>query len=131
LIEDIRNNFAFHYLSEDLQNQLQHIKNTGTHYIYLGDAHGNSFYSFADTLVINAMMSKVREDDPRQAMDVLFREPLNAIKWFLAFISSCMIILIEKHLGTTLDVLSANTVEVPKTIRWEDVRVPFFLTDEN
>ena len=131
LIKDIRDNFAFHYPSDDLQNQLQRTENTGTLYIYLGYAHGNSFYSFADVLVGSAMLSKVQGADPEQAMDALFAEPINAIKWFLGFIGSCMIILVERYLGATLDALGANTVEVPNTKKWEDVQVPFFLADEN
>jgi len=67
LIKDIRDNFAFHYSSEDLQNQLQRTTDTGTLYIYLGYAHGNSFYSFADVLVGSAMLSKVPGADPHQA----------------------------------------------------------------
>jgi hypothetical protein len=131
LIKDIRDNFAFHYPSDDLQNQLQRTKNTGTLYIYLGYAHGNSFYSFADVLVGSAMLSKVQGVDPQQAMDALFTEPINATNWFLDFIGSCMIILVEKYLGATLDALGANTVEVSNTKKWEDVQVPFFLADEN
>ena len=131
LIKDLRDNFAFHYPSDDLQNQLQDTKDTGTLYIYLGYAHGNSFYSFADVLVGSAMMSKVQRADSQQAMDALFADPINAIKWFLDFIGSCMIILVEKYLGTTVEALSTNTIEVPNTKKWEDVQVPFFLADEN
>jgi len=131
LIKDIRDNFAFHYSSDDLKIQLQHTKDTGTLYVYLGYAHGNSFYSFADVLVGSAMLSKVQGADPQQAMDALFADPIKAIKWFLDFIGSCMIILAEKYLGTTLDTLGTNTIEVPNTKKWEDVQVPFFLADEN
>jgi hypothetical protein len=63
LIEDIRENFAFHNSSDDVKNQLTHIKDPGTLYIYLGNAHGNSFYSFADVLVRSAMLGKVQEID--------------------------------------------------------------------
>ena len=131
LIKDIRDNFAFHYSSDDLQNQLQCTKDTGTLYIYLGYAHGNSFYSFADVLVGSAMLGKVSGADPQQAMDALFADPINGIKWFLDFIGSCMIILVERYLGTTLEALSANTIEVPNTKKWEDVHAPFFLADKN
>lgn len=131
LIKDIRDSFAFHCPSDDLKNQLQRIKDTGTLYIYLGYAHGNSFYSFADVLVGSAMLSKVQGADPQQAMDTLFADPINAIKWFLDFIGSCMIILVEKHLGTSLEALGANTIEIPNTKKPEDVQVPFFLADEN
>jgi hypothetical protein len=77
------------------------------------------------------MLSKVPEADPQQAMDALFADPINSIKWFLDFIGSCMIILAEKYLGTTLDALGANTIEVPNTKKWEDVHVPFFLAEQN
>ena len=130
-IKDIRDNFAFHYSSDDLKNQLQPTKDTGTLYIYLGYAHGNSFYSFADVLVGSAMLSKVPGAVPQQAMDALFADPINGIKWFLDFIGSCMIILVEKYLGTNLEALSANTIEVPNTKKWEDVHIPFFLADKN
>jgi hypothetical protein len=130
LIKDIRDNFAFHYPSDDLQHQLECTKDTGTLYIYLGYAHGNSFYSFADVLVGSAMLSKVQGTDPQQVIDALFADPINAIKWFLDFIGSCMIILVEKYLGTTLEALSTNIIEVPNTKKL-DVQVPFFLADEN
>jgi hypothetical protein len=131
LIKDIRENFAFHYPSDDLRSQLQHTKNAGTLYIYLGKTHGNSFYSFAEVLVGSAMLSKVEGADPQQAMDAVFADPTNAIKWFLAFIGSCMIILVEKYFGTTLDALGTNTIEIPNTKKWKDVQVPFFLADAN
>jgi hypothetical protein len=37
LIKDIRDNFAFHYSSDDLKNQLQRTKDAGTLYIYGSD----------------------------------------------------------------------------------------------
>ena len=129
LIKDIRNNFAFHYSSDDLKNQLQCTKDMGTLYMYLGYAHGNSFYSFADVLVGSAMLNKVQRADPQEAMDTIFADPINAIKWFLEFIGSCMIILADKYLGATLDALGTNTVEVSNAKKWEDVQVPFFLAD--
>ena len=128
LIKDVRDNFAFHYSSEDLQHQLQ---DAGTLYFYLAKTHGNSFYSFADVLVGSAMLSKVQGADPQKAMDTLFADPIHAIKWFLDFIGSCMIILVEKYLGTTLEALGANTIEIPNAKHWKDVQVPFFLTEEN
>ena len=131
LIKEIRDNFAFHYPSDDLKNQLQRIKDTGTLYIYLGYAHGNSFYSFADVLVGSAMLSKVQGADPQQAMDTLFADPIDAIKWFLDFIGSCMIILVEKYLGTTLEALAANSIEIPNPKNLKDVQVPFFLAEDN
>ena len=131
LIKDIRDKFAFHYSSDDLQNQLQRSKDVGTLYIYLGYAHGNSFYSFADVLVGSAMLSKVPGADPQPGMDALFVDPINGIKWFLDFIGSCMIVLAEKYLGTTLEALSANIIEVPNAKKWEDVHSPFFLADKS
>jgi len=130
LIKDIRDNFAFHYSSEDLQNQLQGFKDTGTLYFYLANADGNSFYSFADVFVGFAMLGKVPGADPQKAMDTLFGDPLRAIKWFLAFIGSCMIILGEKYLGTTLEAFGANTIEIPNAKHWKDVQLPLFLLTE-
>jgi len=127
LIKDIRDNFAFHYSSEDLQNQLQ---DTGTLYFYLAKTHGNSFYSFADVLVGFAMLSKVQGVDPQRAMDTLFADPLRAIKWFQTFISSCMIILGETYLGITWEALGANTIEIPNAKHWKDVQLPLFLLTE-
>jgi hypothetical protein len=131
LIKDIRDNFAFHYPADDLRDQLRHTSDNDTLYIYLGLAHGNSFYSFADVLVGSAMLSKVQGADPQKAMDTLFDDPINAIKWFLDFIGSCMLILVEKYLGTSLKALGSNVVEVPGAKRWKDVQVPFFLTEED
>lgn len=129
LIKNIRENFAFHYSSDDLRSQLQRTANPDTLYIYLGKAQGNSFYYFADVIVGLAMLSKVEGADPQRAMDTIFAEPIHAIAWFLDFIGGCMIILVEKYLGTTLD--RTNTIDVLNTRRWEDVQVPFFLADEN
>lgn len=129
LIKDIRDNFAFHYSSDDLRRQLQHTANPDTLYLYVGKAQGNSFYYFADVLVGLAMLSKVEGADPQRAMDTIFAEPIHAIAWFLDFIGGCMIILVEKYLGTTLD--RTNTIDVPNTKKWEDVQVPFFLAEES
>jgi hypothetical protein len=53
-------------------------------------------YSQSDTLTSiltkSPMLSKVSGADPQQAMDALFADPINSIKWFLGFIGSCMII---------------------------------------
>jgi hypothetical protein len=62
-------------------------------------------------------------------MDTVVGDPINAIKWFLDFIGSCMIILVEKYLGTTLEALCTNTIEVANTKKWKNVEIPFFLTD--
>jgi hypothetical protein len=131
LIKDIRDNFAFHYPAADLRKQLQRTNDNDTLYIYLEHAHGNSFYSFADVLVGSTMLSKVQGADPQKAMDTLFGDPINAIRWFLDFIGSCMIILVEKYLGTSLEALTPNTIEVLDAKRWKDVHIPFFLEDEN
>jgi hypothetical protein len=131
LIKDIRDNFAFHYPAADLRKQLQRTNDNDTLYIYLGHAHGNSFYSFAVVLVGSTMLSKVQGADPQKAMDTLFGDPINAIRWFLDFIGSCMIILVEKYLGTSLEALTPNTIEVLDAKRWKDVHIPFFLEDEN
>ena len=77
------------------------------------------------------MLSKVQGADLQKAMDTLFGDPINAIRWFLDFIGSCMIILVEKYLGTSLEALTPNTIEVLDAKRWKDVHIPFFLEDEN
>ncbi len=129
LIKDIRDNFAFHYSSDELKAKIPIIEGTDPLYIYLGYSHGNSFYYFADVIVGSAMMSKVPGADAQQAMNTLFADPISAIKWFLDFIGSCMIVLVEKYLGTTLEALEANTIEIQNPKKLKDVQLPFFLEE--
>lgn len=130
LIKDIRDNFAFHYSSDDLRTQGGKSDKTDTLNIYLGEAQGNSYYYFADVLVGRAMMTKVIGVDPQQAMNTIYGDPMKAIQWFLDFIHSCMIILVEKHLGTRLEAPTTNTIEIKNPKRIKDVQLPFFLADE-
>lgn len=131
LIKDIRDNFAFHYSSEELEIQLPKIEGTDSLNIYLGKALGNSFYYFADVLVGIAMLGKVQGVNPQKSMNTLFADPVNVIKWFLDFIGSCMIVLMEQHLGINLDALDTKTIEIQNPTNLEDVQLPYFLADEN
>jgi len=129
LIKDIRDNFAFHYSSDDLKVEIPLVEGTDPLCIYLGHSHGNSFYYFADVIVGSAMMSKVPKADPQPAMNTLFEDPISAIKWFLDFIGSCMTVLVEKYLGTTLEAPETNTIEIHNPKKLKDVQLPYFLEE--
>jgi len=126
LIKDIRDNFAFHYSSGDLEAQLRVNEGTDTLNIYFGNAQGNSYYYFADVLVGRAMLRKVKGVEPQEAMNTLFENPISAIEWFLAFIHSCMIVLVEKYLGTTLDALETNTIEIQNAKKTKGCSITIF-----
>lgn len=129
LIKDIRNNFAFHYSSDDLKSQVREIEETDTLNVYLGKAQGNSYYYFADVIVGRAMLNKVKGADPQQAINSLFTDPMKAIQWFLDFIGSCMIVLVEKYLGTTLEASDTNTIEIQNPKKLKDIQLPYFLEE--
>jgi hypothetical protein len=63
LIDNIRNQFAFHYDPEKIQAQLEQVDEKDEMFIYVAEKSANMFYHVSEVIVASAMLESVTSGD--------------------------------------------------------------------
>jgi len=125
LIENIRNNYAFHYSKESSNNMVKQIINAPDleiFEIYLSKEYGNCFYSIAHDLLNTSILEDIGSNNWPKAMNKLFQEIIDTTKYFLDFTQDCIRVISEKYLQ-----LNYEEVQISEPSSLDDITLPFFV----
>lgn len=125
LLENIRNNYAFHYSKESSKNMVKQIINAPDleiFEIYLSEEYGNCFFSIAHDLLNTSILEDIDSDEQAKAMDKFFQKIIDTTKYFLDFTQDCIRVISEKYLQ-----MNYEEVQIPEPSSLEDITLPFFV----
>jgi hypothetical protein len=125
LIENIRNNYAFHYSKESSNNMVKQIINAPDleiFEIYLSKEYGNCFYSIAHDLLNTSILEDISSNNWPKAMDKFFQKIIDTTKYFLDFTQDCIMVISKKYLQ-----LNREEVQIPDPPSLDDITLPFFV----
>ncbi len=125
LIENIRNNYAFHYSEKSSNNMIQQIaeaNNLKFFEMYYSKEYANCFYSIAHDLLNFSILKEINSSDQAKAMDDFFQQIMDTTKQFLDFTQDCIGVISKKYLQ-----LNCEEVQIPEPQNLNDIRFPFFV----
>ena len=125
LIENIRNNYAFHYSEKSSNNMIQQIveaNNLEIFEMYYSKEYANCFYSIAHDLLNSSILKEIDSCDQAKAMNDFFQQIMDTTKRFLDFTQDCIRVISEKYLQ-----LNCEEVQIPEPQNLNDIRLPFFI----
>ncbi|MCI0557461.1 MAG: hypothetical protein MN733_03120, partial [Nitrososphaera sp.] len=127
LLQDIRNNFAFHYSSDQVKQQLATLEASYKSEIYLASDYANSLNWACGEIVSYAMLNTVGAVDPQQALNRIVDDLTKVGDWFFDFCGSCISIIIEQYFGTDLRELNAEEIDIGEPVSLEAITLPYFM----
>jgi hypothetical protein len=122
IICKIRNQFAFHYGSEEIKKELK--ANTDENFeLILSEFSGNCLFYFANTIVGSAIISEA-DQDTQVAMNKVIGDILKISKKLQIFLNNAMVVAMEKY-KIDKNYTTFKLSDVPKL---DAVQVPFFVS---
>jgi len=125
LLENIRNNYAFHYSKKSSNNMVKQIINASDSEIfeiYFSEEYGNCFFSITHDLLNISILEDIEPNNWSKAMNDFFQEILDTTKYFLDFSQDCIRIVLEKYL-----IMNYEEIEIPEPLSINDITLPFFV----
>jgi len=125
LIENVRNNYTFHYSKKSSENMVKEIVNAPDSKIYkayLSEENCNCFYEIAHDLLNFSILKEIDSSDRAKAMNDFFQEIMDITKWFLDFTQDCILVISKKYLQ-----MNYEEVQIPEPQNLNDIRLPFFV----
>lgn len=127
LISKVRNKFAFHYDIHEISKRFKTLSETNELSILLGQECGNSLYYASEIIMIHSLIEEIGTDDPQEAIDQLFDDITNVSRWQMDFIEAALAIVIDTHMGETLEDLGAQKIKIAASENLDSIRIPFFV----
>ncbi len=125
LIENVRNNYTFHYSKKSSENMVKEIVNAPELKIfemYFSKEYANCFYSITHDLLNSSILKEIDSSDQAEAMDDFFQQIMDITKRFLDFTQDCIGVISKKYLQ-----LNCEEVQIPEPPSLNDIRLPFFI----
>jgi len=126
LINQLRNRFAFHYDPRKIQDQIAAIDETDKLEIYATEKQANLFYLVSEVIVGSAMLETVKRGDYKLAIEKLTQEIMSLSLHLMNFADGCLLVMRERYLGTNMDELAAQRVEIPDPPHRDEILLPYF-----
>jgi hypothetical protein len=126
LVKTVRDKIAFHYDSSEILDQFSKTAKDETFEIYLSKSQGNCFYFFHHVLLLNAILERTGISNPMEATDAYFSDVLTTAKWFIEFLSSCIVAITKNNIEWKWE-----EIEIPNPISLEEVVLPYFVTESS
>jgi hypothetical protein len=126
LINQLRNRFAFHYDPRKVQDQIAAIDETDKLEIYATEKQANLFYLVSEVIVGSAMLETVKRGDYKLAVEKLTQEIMSLSLHVMNFADGCLVVMRERYLGTNMDELAAQCVEIPDPPHRDEILLPYF-----
>jgi hypothetical protein len=126
LLQDIRNNFGFHYSSDQVKQQLATLEASYKSEIYLASDYANSLHWACGEMVSYAMLNTVGVADPQQALNRIVEDLSKVSDWFFDFCGSCISIIVEQYFGKDLRELNAEEIDISEPASLETITLPYF-----
>jgi len=125
LIENVRNNYTFHYSKKSSENMVEEIVNAPDSKIYkayLSEENCNCFYEIAHDLLNFSILKEIDSSDRAKAMNDFFQEIMDITKWFLDFTQDCILVISKKYLQ-----MNYEEVQIPEPPSLDDITLHFFV----
>ncbi len=118
----LRNQYVFHYPSNQLNAAMLGIPDNEDWKIYLSETDGNSLYYLSEMVAGHAMIDEV---DPNKAagFEKIMADRDYAACHIIALSNSCMNVFVKRHVGLRMEDATPITIKVPDLL---DVKLPFF-----
>ena len=129
-IDNVRNEFAFHYLTDGWSNRLTAVYNKieeGECVFYVSKSRANTHWYGAEVVVNYALLETVQVDEPAKAMDRLIDDSLNVAAWLTTFVDHCIVAIVQKHLGFEFVNKQMEPITIRSAPNPRNVSVPFFV----
>lgn len=125
LIENVRNNYTFHYSKKSSENMVKEIVNAPDSKIYkayLSEENCNCFFEIAHDLLNFSILKEIDFDNQAKAMDDFFQQIMDTTKRFLDFAQDCIMVIYKKYLK-----LNMEEVQIPDPQNYRDITLSFFM----
>ncbi|MDB5928807.1 MAG: hypothetical protein JWR60_514 [Polaromonas sp.] len=126
LINEVRNNFAFHYSLEHAKTSIPDDSSLEDLATYVHQTHGNSLYYFAEYLMNKALIDLISPADPELALGTLLDEMSKVIAHLNEFVQGLLFVVLDKYIGKEVIRQSVHAVELGAVPQSLDIRIPFF-----
>jgi hypothetical protein len=130
LIENVRNNFAFHYSMERIRAGYQTVVDGDPLDVYLAQTNSNTLYSFAETIVGRSLMTSINPGNHAGAIDALIAETSKVVGWFNELAGAVMAACLKRHVGGDLYSLGGTTIDIEGAPDWHSIELPYFIEIE-
>ncbi len=124
IINQIRNNYAFHYSPERMDDTLAEVPDDLEVYIDEGPKINSLFY-FAEVLANQSMINDLFPDGDKKAFERFFNEIPEVAGWFLDFAEAFMLSFIERH-EPAMWKEAAKAARLDDLRAFWDVKLPWF-----
>jgi len=121
-IKDIRNNYAFHYSSDEYEKLIDKAPKEEVFELFVSDNAGNTLYQLSNVLINFAMLDCKKADEIVDKIKGLYEEILQVTKSFVGLIAGCSLVIAKKYLG-----LESVEVSIPEPCGLNDVQFPYFV----
>jgi hypothetical protein len=122
LVYFVRNQFAAHYLGEQIEKEIGQISQNEALYMYISGQLGNCLFSFAEVMVNRAILNYIDASNSQEAMHRLVEQiALKVTDWFKSFASDCIRIVYEKLNPYFTE------VEITEPPFIDEVKLPYFV----
>ncbi len=126
LLEDLRNNFAFHYSPTKLDEALSCYGTQEDLDIFLGEGFANSLYYTSEVLMNLAMADAIGEQDPEKGFERIVQEVVEVSGWFLKFLDGCLLVFLRRHGNDVLVRSEQHDYRLHGLSRFDDQEIPWF-----
>lgn len=129
-IDNVRNEFVFHYLTDGWSDRLTAVYNKieeGECVFYVSKSRANTHWYGAEVVVNYALLETVQVGEPAEAMDRLIDESLNVVAWLTTFVDHCIVAIVQKHLGFEFVEKQTEPITIRNAPDPRNVSIPFFV----
>jgi hypothetical protein len=127
LVSLVRNKFAFHYSTDQVDAGYKALVEGDPLQVYLAKRNVNSLYAFADTIAGRAMLEAIQPGDHEAAFHSLITETSKSVQDIGTVIDGLMIVCFRKYMGSSLYELSPKLIQVEGVPEGQQVGIPFFI----
>ncbi len=127
LMQDVRNNFAFHYSPERIRAILTDLEEPGLK-IYLSEQSGNTFFQFSETIVNIAMLEGIQKGDYKAALDKLMNQVGDVARDFVTFCDAWIGLVLQEYFPEITDLDKLEKVTLSDLPKIEDIGLNYFIS---
>lgn len=127
LIALVRNKFAFHYSTDQVDAGYSALVQGDSFEVYLAKHNGNTLFAFAETIAGRAMLEGIYAGNHKAAFDSLIEETSRAVGFISEVAGGLMDVCIKRNFGKNLYDFGSEIVEVAGVPDSQSVAIPFFI----
>ncbi len=126
ILKNIRNEFSFHYGSDEIQNQIQDVEDEYRFHVYQSLGRASSFNGYAEDLVANSLLRVIPGPDSAARLKILIQDVVLVSENFQVFSGAVLENIARKYLSQCLAGSEIEEIELPNIARLSQLQFPFF-----